>query len=149
MEGFIFGVKAWIVAVLVGVGVVALGAVLYIASAQTDAAIQEIVRPTQINDFDTRMERSAQFNQRHQSLRAIRASLAGVEQQLTDLRVLYGEDTATWPLDKKQEYAQLLTTRQQYETTYNAACGAYQAAWDDEFKATAAPKDLPRTCDMI
>lgn len=92
---------------------------------------------------------SRQANERWQALEAQKSSISVQENRLGEFNILYGEDTAKWPLGKREEYQQLSASLRNLVTAYNASCGQYNALWNDEWRSLPAPKDLPTRCDLM
>lgn len=92
---------------------------------------------------------SQDANEAHEGLLAQSANIDNIETTMATMVIQYGDNRATWPQGKSDEYLQLVQQRQNLISAYNQACGEYRALWNDEWRNLPAPDDLPTTCEMM
>lgn len=91
---------------------------------------------------------SKQANQSWEALDAKRSTIRTQQSDLETYKELYGDDYATWPQGKRNEYQQLQKIVSSLITSYNVQCAEYNALWQDEWRNLPAPDDLPTYCEM-
>lgn len=112
-------------------------------------AIGWLTTPLRLTDSN-RMERiSREANDSWQALESQKANVSNIRNKMLLMTQLYGENMATWPQGKDEEYLQLQQQQVNMVNAYNSQCASYKAKWKNEWWEFSAPKDLPITCDLI
>lgn len=91
---------------------------------------------------------SREANNAWQALEAQLANIEKSEDAAADLLTAYGEDQSVWPQGKRDVWLQLQKDITNKSAAYNVSCAAYNAFWQDEWRALPAPKDIPTRCEM-
>ncbi len=140
-------VGLWIIGI--GLMFMVVGAILSITGARVNQGVDYANMSATTESVDAVLTRSKELNEAYASLKAVKANILIIENRRAEMITENGSDMQQWPLHIKEEWRTQGTTLQQYQLAYNTACGKYQAAWDDEYQAVAAPDDLPRDCSLI
>lgn len=111
--------------------------------------IDWLVKPVEVFDADNIRQEYEWFYSQQNGLLARRANIAIVERQQTDIVELYGPDTGTWPMARRDQYQQLSQAQTQQVMAYNLHCAEYQARWENVFHNVVAPRNIPRDCELI
>lgn len=106
-------------------------------------------REVRLNDAIREERMSAKMNASYQGLQKSEQEVAGLNQRVAQFTESYGTDQKAWPQGKREEYQQLQQLRFNAVQAYNNACAGYNAVYKDEFQATAAPDDLPKSCPFM
>lgn len=112
-------------------------------------ALRWILFPSTILDPDRMVTLSRQANDHFQSLEASLSSIQVQRETTESYPKLYGETYDTWPQGKRDEYQQNQRQLQNLINAYNQSCARYKALWQDEWRDIMAPKDLPKTCEVV
>lgn len=108
-----------------------------------------IAVPLSMMSPDRIMTLSRQANEHYESLEVALRVIDQQEGRLSEYEKLYGDDYATWPQGKRDEYQQTQRQLQNLISAYNESCATYRALWNDEWRNIPAPDDLPKTCQMV
>jgi len=106
-------------------------------------------KPLELSSPDNLQRLSREANNAWQALEAKRESINVLEQKAGLMVSAYGEDMTVWPQGKRDEYLQIQSQVTNQKTAYNAACGQYNAFWEDEWRSIPAPNDIPTSCEFL
>lgn len=106
-------------------------------------------RPARLNNAQRQEAMSARMNGAWEGLQASQLNADRARTKVAEYEQLYGADASQWPQGKRAEYLQDKAHLDNAVAAYNRSCGEYNAVYADEFRAIAAPKDLPARCALI
>lgn len=127
---------------------IVIGVVISIIIAAGTFAYSWVVKPMQMASPDNIERLSREANNAWQALEAQLANIEKSEDAAADLLTAYGEDQSVWPQGKRDVWLQLQKDITNKSAAYNVSCAAYNAFWQDEWRALPAPKDIPTRCEM-